>query len=148
MCVILEEASSLRASASSIFFTLHRDVNLNIDSLGDRRQADQVTDPVHEMHSAMEVHVPVLTVHKGPDRRWVLLSHEIEFFAEGLEETTSRITERPGGMGIEMVRPERIARVKLVFSQFDQFMCHGVTPYRYGASVAARPEVDFLRRQS
>ena len=47
-----------------------------------------------------------------------------------------------------MVRPQRIARVKLVFSQLDQIMFHGVNPFRYGAGVAARPEVGFLRLQS
>src|SRR5438105_2970912 len=107
-----------------LFFRLHRDANLDIDSLGNRCQADQVTDPIYEMNAAQEVHVPVFTIHQSPDSGWKLVSHEIEFFAEGLEEASSAFTQCPRSMGVESVCPQRETGVKFVLSYFDQVVCH------------------------
>src|SRR5579864_398160 len=94
-------------------------MNLDGDALGDGNRADQVADAVDEVKAADEVLIVVrASIHKGPDRARVLLLHEGEFLAVGLEEATWAVAIRPTGIGVEMIDPQRIAVVEFVRGKF------------------------------
>ena len=83
------------------------------------------------MKTADEGLVPVIAIHEGPDRARVLLPHECEFLAVGLEQAAGSVAEAPTGVWVEMVRNERVTGVEFVFGHFDQGVVHGVVPFSF-----------------